>query len=189
METFVGIALGIGLATACGFRVFVPFLVAGLAARADLVPLAGGFEWIESTGAIVVFGVATLLEILAYSIPWVDNLLDAIATPVAVIAGTIAAAAVVTDLPPLVRWTLAVIAGGGIAGAVQSGSVVARGLSTVTTGGLGNFVVSAIELVGAAVMSVLSVVAPLLALALAVLIVAMLVRARRARRARRGSLA
>ena len=185
MEALLSIALGIGLATACGFRVFVPFLVAGMAARADLLPLAGGFEWLESTGALLVLAAATVAEVLAYSIPWIDNLLDTLATPLAVLAGIVVAAAVVVDLPPVARWSLAIIAGGGIAGVVQGGTVVVRGLSSITTGGFGNFLVSLAELAGAALMSVLTVLAPLLAATAAITLVVIALRIGRRRQARR----
>jgi hypothetical protein len=112
--------------------------------------------------------VAAIAEILAYYIPGVDNLLDAIAAPAALVAGTIAAAAVITDLPPIVKWTTAVIAGGGVAGLMQSVTSLLRAKSTVTTGGLGNAAVSTGELVGALLVSLLALLAPLAALAIVV---------------------
>ncbi len=184
METFLGVALGIGLAAACGFRVFVPFLIVGVAARADLVPLAAGFEWMESTSALVVLGAATLVEILAFALPWIDNLIDTIATPVAVLAGAIAMAAVIVDVPPVARWSLALIAGGGVAGTIQGTSVLARGLSTISTGGLGNFVISGVELVGSIGMSLLAVLLPGIALLVTVGIVVVITRGRARRRER-----
>jgi hypothetical protein len=112
--------------------------------------------------------VAAIAEILAYYIPGVDNLLDAIATPTALVAGTIAAAAVMTDLPPIVKWTTAVIAGGGAAGVTQSVTSLLRAKSTVFTGGLGNAAVSTSEAGGALLVSLLALLAPLAALALVV---------------------
>lgn len=182
METALGALLGIGLAAACGFRIFVPFLVLSAAAQSGHVPLADGFEWIGTPVALVAFAIATALEIGAYFVPWIDNLLDAITTPVTVAAGVLATAAVMTDLPPVLKWTVALIAGGGVAGAVQGGSVLTRAASTVTTGGLGNFVVSGLELLGAVVASVASVLMPalggLLALAVALVALRMLLRKR-----------
>lgn len=170
MELLLSVALGVGLATAVGFRIFVPFLVLGIAVRAGAVSLAPGFDWIGSPAALAVFSVATLLEVGAYCLPWVDNLLDVAATPVTVVAGMIATASVVADVSPLVRWTVAVIAGGGVAGMVQGGSVVGRGLSTTFTGGVGNFVLAAFELLGAVGFTVLALLLPLVALALAALV-------------------
>jgi phosphoglycerol transferase MdoB-like AlkP superfamily enzyme len=126
METVLAICLGLGLSAACGFRVFVPLLGINVAALAGHVVLAEGFQWIGTWPAFACFLTATVLEVSAYYVPWVDNLLDTIATPAAVVAGTMATASVVTDMSPLLRWTLAVIAGGGLAAVVQTGTVTWR---------------------------------------------------------------
>ncbi len=160
--------LGIGLSAACGFRVFVPMLILSLAAHSGHITLANGFAWIGSTPALVTFGVATALEVGAYYVPWLDNLLDSMASPTAVVAGTVATASVVTDVSPLMQWSLALIAGGGAAGAVQAATVLVRGTSTAGTGGLANPLVSTAELGGSVVMSVLSIFLPVLAVGLAV---------------------
>src|SRR6266571_8977967 len=120
METLLSICVGIGLSAACGFRVFVPLLVMSIAALSGHLTLAHGFEWIGTYPAVVAFAVATCLEIAGYYIPWVDHLLDTVATPVAIIAGTLVSASMVTDLSPFLKWTLAIIAGGGAAGMVQA---------------------------------------------------------------------
>jgi len=181
-ETALSIALGVGLAAACGFRVFVPLLVAAVAARTGHVHLAPGFAWLASDGALVALGAATALEVLAYAVPWLDHLLDAIATPAAVAAGVVASAAVFVDLPPVVRWGAAVILGGGAAGAVQAGTVVARLKSTLFTGGAGNVVVALLELAGAALLSLLAILAPALVLLALVLLAWLLARVVRRRR-------
>jgi hypothetical protein len=174
LELTLSILIGIGLAAACGFRVFVPFLVASIASVAGHLTLAPGFEWIGTHYALVAFAVATLLEIAAYYVPWLDNLLDTIATPAAVVAGVVIAASVVGDMSPFLRWTLAVVAGGGAAAAVQAATVAVRGASSVTTGGLGNPVVSTGELGGSTVMAILAVVLPVVAVILVVAMVASL---------------
>src|SRR5437868_11606741 len=115
----VSIALGVGLASAVGFRVFLPLLITSIAAYGGYIPISDGFAWLASPAAVIMLGVAALAEILAFYIPGVDNLLDTIATPTALIAGTLVSAAVMADLPPLVKWTAAVIAGGGAAGITQ----------------------------------------------------------------------
>jgi len=115
---------------------------------------------------LAAFTVAAALEITAYYIPWLDNLLDIIASPVGVIAGVILFAASVTGLDPFLHWSLAIIAGGGSAGMVQGGTVVTRAVSTATTGGLANFVVSTLETVAGFVFSVLSIIVPLVTLVL-----------------------
>lgn len=163
METGLGIVMGIGLASACGFRVFVPMLGTSLAAVTGHLELAPGFEWIGSPVAAVCFGTATLLEIVGFYVPWLDNLLDTLATPAAAIAGTILTASMVADVSPFLQWTLAIIAGGGIAGTIQGGTALLRGASTGTTAGTGNPILSTIELVGSIIMTILSFVLPILA--------------------------
>src|ERR1700756_3225141 len=127
-------ALGVGLAGATGFRVFLPCLVVGLAAYAGPLPLDSNFAWLATPSALTMLSVAALAEILAYYIPVVDNLLDSLATPAAFIAGTVVSAAVMADVPPMVKWTAAVIAGGGIAGLTQGLTAALRAHSTVLTG-------------------------------------------------------
>jgi hypothetical protein len=165
-EAVLSVLIGVGLAAACGFRIFVPLLVMSIAATAGHLQLSEGFAWIGTWPALVAFAVATGLEIAAYYIPWLDNLLDTVATPAAVVAGVIVVAACVTDMSPYLKWTLAVIAGGGAAGAVQALTVTTRGASTATTGGAANPTVSTVEAGSAAAVSTLSVTVPILALAL-----------------------
>ena len=166
METVLSIFLGIGLSAACGFRVFVPFLVMSIAAISGHLQLAPGFAWIASYPALITFSVATCLEIAGYYIPWVDNLLDSLATPAAIVAGTLVTASMVAHVSPLLKWSLAIIAGGGVAGAVQGATVLARGASTVGTGGLANPLLATIELGGSVVTSVAAILAPFLVMVL-----------------------
>jgi hypothetical protein len=166
METLLGLAVGLGLSAACGFRVFVPLLLAGAAVRTGHLDFAPGFEWMGSNPALIAFGAATTLEIIAYYVPWLDNALDGLATPASVIAGTLATASMVTELDPFMRWTLALIAGGGLAGLVQSGTVFTRGLSSATTGGLANPLVATAELATSILTSILALLAPFLAVTL-----------------------
>jgi hypothetical protein len=170
-----GAAAGIGLAAACGFRVFVPLLALGLAGRFGLLPLAPGFEWLASPAALVAFSVATLLEIAAYKIPWLDHALDALATPAALFAGVLSVAAVTAGLPPAVRVSLSLIAGGGTAALVQGATVLARLKSTSVTGGLANPILALAELAASAVTSLLAVLVPLLAVTLVFLLGVLLV--------------
>lgn len=175
----IGLPIGIGLAAASGFRVFVPMFIASIAMQTDMadsIPLGSGFEWIGSPIAMVIFGAATAVEIGGYYIPWIDNLLDTIATPAAVVAGTTAVAAMLGDVDPSVKWTLALIAGGGAAGTIQFLTVGTRAASTATTGGVGNPVVSTAEAGGSVVFAILAVVIPLVAGILAVLLVVWLLK-------------
>jgi Domain of unknown function (DUF4126) len=160
----LSIVLGVGLAAATGFRVFLPMLVVGVAAYTGHLPLDGGFAWLATPSALTMLSVAALAEILAYYVPAVDNLLDTLATPAALVAGTIVSAAVMTDVPPMVKWTAAVIAGGGVAGLTQGVTALLRAKSTILTGGAGNAVLSTAELVGALLVSLLALAAPLAAL-------------------------
>ncbi len=163
LDTLLSACLGVGLAAACGFRVFVPLLITSIAAQSGHLTLAHGFQWIGSKPALVAFAVATVLEILAYYVPWVDNLLDLIAGPAAVVAGIVITASVVADVDPLLRWTLAVIAGGGAAAATQGATTLLRHASSWATGGIGNHLVSTGEAVGSAALSTVSILAPLVA--------------------------
>jgi hypothetical protein len=177
----VSIALGVGLAAAAGFRVFLPLLVASIAAYTGHLQLSNSFVWLGTLPAVVMLSVAALVEVLAYYLPAVDNLLDTITTPAALIAGTVVAAATITNLPPAVKWATAIIAGGGVAGITQATTALLRAKSTVMTGGLGNPVLSTLELVGALLLAVLALVAPLLAIVLVVVFCGFAVRvARRA---------
>ena len=165
MEAILSIMMGVALSATCGFRVFVPLLAVNIGTRAQdangqpLIELAGGFDWLSSDIALMVFVAATLFEIGGYYIPWIDNLLDTIASPASIVAGTVITASFVTGMDPWLQWLLGVIAGGGAAGAVQATTVVARAGSTVTTGGLGNPIVASVETSGAFLGSALSIVA------------------------------
>ena len=163
METITSILLGIGLSAATGFRIFVPFLVASIASLTGYLPLSPSFEWIGTYPALIAFSVATILEIAAYYIPWFDNLLDSIATPAAFIAGAILMVAVLSGLPPLVKWALAIIAGSGAAGIVQTGTTMTRAASTTTTGGIANPVVSTVEAGSSFGLSILAIFIPVFA--------------------------
>ena len=170
MEWMQSIFLGVGLSAACGFRVFVPLLGMSLCAKAGHLSFAPGFEWMGSWPALVIFAVATVLEVLAYYIPFVDNLLDTIATPAAMIAGTIVMASQVGEVSPLLRWSLAVIVGGGAAGMAQGSTVLVRAASTATTAGAGNPVVSTGELAASAGATLLAIVLPVAAVIVVVLL-------------------
>jgi Domain of unknown function (DUF4126) len=167
-DLVVSIALGVGLAAAVGFRVFLPLLVMSAAAWSGHLTLGDSFAWLATPAALAMLSVAAIVEIIAYYVPGVDNLLDTIATPAALVAGTLAAAAVMTDLPPLVRGTTAVIAGGGAAGLTQSATSLLRANSTVLTGGFGNAALATGEAGGALLVALLALLAPIAALAIVV---------------------
>jgi hypothetical protein len=166
METLLGIAVGIGLSAACGFRVFVPLLVMNVLSLSGQLHLSPEFAWMGSSNATIVFATATIVEILGYYVPWLDHVLDLVATPAAILAGIIATASVVTDLSPFLKWTLSLIAGGGIAGLVQGATVALRAKSSILTTGIGNPLFSTLELVGSIITALLAILVPILCLAL-----------------------
>ena len=171
MDTLLSILIGLGLAAACGFRVFVPLLIMSLASRAEVghLALGGHFAWIGSTPALIAFSVATLLEIAGYYIPWVDNLLDTIATPTAIVAGVlVTASAMSPEVSPFFKWTLAVLAGGGTTAVFQGITAMARHVSSFATGGLGNPVLATAEAGSSALLAVLAITVPVLAFLLVI---------------------
>lgn len=170
MNLLFAICAGIALAAACGFRVFLPLLFVSIATRVGWSHPSDHFAWLGSNSALVVLGVATVVEIAAYYIPWLDHALDIAMSPTAVGAGALAAAALLPIDDPAIKWALAIIAGGGTAGFVQAGTVATRAVSGATTAGLGNPVVSTIELIGSIILSILAIVVPVLG-ALFVLVV------------------
>jgi len=186
MHPLFGIPVGLALSAAAGLRVFIPLVLTGVAARLGILPLSPGMAWIASDVALVAFATATALEIVAYYVPWLDNLLDTISAPAAVTAGIMITAAATPDLPPFLRWTLAIVAGGGTAGLVQASTALLRLKSSAFTAGAGNPLVATGELAGSIVLSLLALLAPLLALAVvAILLVVVFSLVGRILRARR----
>jgi len=169
LEVVLAVAMGVGLAAAVGFRVFLPMLVLSIGAYAGHLTLTHSLAWLGTPAALLMLSVAAAVEILAYYIPGIDNALDVVSAPAALVAGTVVSAAVMTDLPPMVRWTTAVIAGGGAAGVIQGLTSLLRAKSTAMTAGLGNHAIATGELAGALALSLLALAAPLAALALAAL--------------------
>jgi hypothetical protein len=171
LESALAVIVGIGLAASCGFRVFVPLLVVSGAANAGYLDVAENLAWLSTPTALIAFAVASVAEIGAYYVPWLDNALDTIASPLSAVAGAILFAASMTGMDPFWQWSLAIVAGGGAAATVQGGTVAARLASTATTGGLGNFVVNTVETIFGAVFAVLAIVVPVVALVLLVVVV------------------
>lgn len=161
-ETILSICLGVGLAASVGFRIFLPLLAVSLAGHYGIIPLNESWEWAGSTLSIWVLSVATIVEILAYYIPWFDNILDTLAIPIAAIAGTAVMVSTMTEMSPVVTWALAIIAGGGTAATVKGTMGASRLTSTATTGGVANPVIATVETGTATVMSAASIfIAPL----------------------------
>ena len=172
VQILLSLSLGLGLAAACGFRVFIPPLMMGVGSRLDLYKLEGSFVWVDDTWAIAIFAVATLLEIGGYFIPWIDNLLDAVATPAAIVGGIfVTSASLEGELDPSAQWTLSVIAGGSVSGVIQLGTVATRAISTGTTGGLANPIISLLE----AVASILCILISLFLVAIIPIVILFLI--------------
>lgn len=169
MELLFSICIGLGLSAACGFRVFVPILALSIASHAGHVQLDENFLWLATPAATITLSVATVLEVGAYYIPWLDHMLDVISAPAAVVAGILTTGAMISDASPLFTWGMAAIAGGGSAGVIHLGTSLVRSASLVTTGGLGNPLVSTFEWFSASLTALLALLMPILTL-LAVLV-------------------
>jgi hypothetical protein len=172
-ETVTAVALGIGLAASAGFRVFVPMLVASIAAHLGVLPMQDGFSWLASWPAMICLGTATVAEIVAYYVPFVDNILDSITTPMAVGAGTLLLTSVLPIDSGMLKWTTGFIIGGGIAATVQSGGVLVRLLSSSLTGGAANPAVTTGENAAAIGTSLLSLVIPLIVVPVLLVLIVM----------------
>lgn len=179
--------IGIGLAAATGFRVFLPMFAVSLASYLNWIPMNENFEWLSGLPTLITTGIATVAEILAYYIPLIDHLLDTISIPMATVAGSVLFASQFADLGTFPQWALALIAGGGTAATISSGFAGIRAASTATTGGLGNSVVGTTETAGAGIMTILAIAMPILAgICTIILVVLVIVYGRKALRKLRG---
>ncbi|PVW13963.1 DUF4126 domain-containing protein [Marixanthomonas spongiae] len=179
MDTFeiiLSIFLGVGLAAAVGFRVFLPLLILSLAGYYEVIALNESWQWIGSLTAVITLAVATLIEIFGYYIPWLDNVLDTIALPLATLAGTAVMVATISNLDPTITWALAIIAGGGTAAAVKGNTATARLTSSTATAGFANPVLTTIETGLATLMAILSIFVPIVAFALVVFLFLLILR-------------
>ncbi len=164
MELLFSILVGIALSATSGLRLFIPFLIMSLASRAGYLELASGFEWVASTPALIALSAATALEVAAYSIPYVDNILSAVSVPLTAVAGTLLMLSFVMEMDPLISWTLAIIAGGGASMITRLSSNAVHAGSTATTGGLANPFVSLGETLLSIIMAVFAIIFPVLVL-------------------------
>jgi len=164
------------LSASAGFRVFIPLLIAGIASHFGVLPLGESFEWMGSTPALICFGAAAVLEVLAYYIPFIDNLIDTIATPLSIVAGTLLMTSVFPAENEWMKWILGFIVGGGAAATIQSGSTITRLFSSKFTAGAGNPVVSTTEGVAATGFSILSLIIPIIVAILIVILIVFILR-------------
>ncbi|MFT3978983.1 MAG: DUF4126 domain-containing protein [Ferruginibacter sp.] len=187
MTLFISICIGIGLAASSGFRIFIPLLAANIASLTGLHQFGSGFDWLNGWTPFYILLTASIAEITAYYIPWLDNVLDHIALPVAVAAGTILSASFITaDWEPALKWGLALLAGGSTAGIIHSGMGLLRLGSTATTGGLGNPVVTTAENGASIGFSAMALLVPVAMLVLVILLLLYITRKMFTRLARSG---
>lgn len=168
MDTLLGLIIGIGLSAACGFRLIVPFMVISISALSGHLTLAPDMAWIGTYPALITFSIATLLEILVYFIPWVDDIMGVLSIPVSVVAGTIITATFVPEMSPFLRWSLAAIAGGTVAGTTETLTTGLRFASTATTAGMGNGLLSIGELLSSTLLSLLALLVPIISFLLVI---------------------
>jgi len=170
MEYILSAFIGIGLAAACGFRVFMPLFAASLASYMGWIAPGESWQWLAGLPTLIATGIAMIVEIAAYYIPFLDHLLDTVNLPLATIAGAVLFASQFTDVSAFSQWALAIIAGGGTAATIKAGFAGTRAASTATTAGTGNFVVASAENVGGVGMSFLAFAVPIIAFVLAVIL-------------------
>ena len=179
MDLFVSLCVGLSLAAACGMRVFLPLVALSAASNLGVVHLGAGMEWLGGWPMMIGLSIAAGIELVGYSVPWVDHALDTIATPLAVAAGGLAMLAstgAVDHLHPAIVGGAAMLTGAGVAGTVQLGTVAARGVSSATTLGLANPLFAMVENAASAVLSVMAIVVPVLGALLLVTIAWLLAR-------------
>ena len=164
IEWIISACIGVGLAACCGFRVFVPLLIASAATKLGIIGTIPEFEWLGGWPTLLGLSVATVFELGAYYIPWLDNLLDTVATPASIAAGTLLGTSFFQIDEPILRWGLGLMIGGGSAGIVQAGTSLLRLGSTATTGGLANPVVATGENVASFGLSIFTTLLPLVAM-------------------------
>lgn len=171
MDYLLASIVGIGLAAACGLRAFVPILGMALAAKAGWISLGTNFAWLSSWPAIAGLVLASGLEISGSLIPAVNHALDAMAAPIATVAGAVVMATQVGHLPgvpdvasadPMLTWGAGLIAGGGVAAAVHAGSATLRAGTSAASGGLLSPVYGLVESIASVLASALAFVIPVL---------------------------
>lgn len=163
LQIVLSVLLGLGLSSAVGFRIFVPALVTSVAAHYDVLQLSESMQWMGSLPAMITCGVATIVEIVGYYIPFVDNILDVVAAPAAAVCGTLLMGGTIVEMDPMIKWPISIIAGGGLASTIHGSTSLVRAKSSGFTAGLGNPLVSTLEAGIAFVLSMVSIVLPVIA--------------------------
>ena len=175
-QFLISIAAGICLSAACGLKIFVPPLAMGLASKTGLLTLPTQTEWLGTWPAITVLTFALLFEFIAFCIPVFGNFLDLIATPLAIVTGTLLMKSQIVELSPVVSWTLAIAGGGTASGIVQFVTAMIRAGTSAFTAGTSNIFFAIFELFTAVFIAILTLLAPLLCLAIVLILVLGLIR-------------
>lgn len=152
----INILLGLALATATGFRIFLPMFLLSFTSHIGWVTLPQKLSWLEGETALFVLGVAMLIELVSYFIPGVDNIMDIIDTPIAVIVGFLVVFSVI-EVNSMMEWILAVVIGGIVPAVIKACKATIRGGVTLLMGGLGNGLFSIVEALASILIVVISV--------------------------------
>ena len=169
-EVVPAVALAIGLAACAGLRAWLPLLLTGALVRADVIDIGASFGFIATNRALILFGVASLVEIAADKVPAVDHALDALGTVLRPAAATVLAASVFGSFTdPLTAVALGAAIGAPTALVPHAGKSMLRAASSALTAGVANPVISVLEDLIAVALFVLAVLLPLLAGALVLL--------------------
>ena len=156
--------LGLGLSASTGLNTFLPLLLLSAAARFNIAGITLGekFEWLSSDVAIIVLIIACVLELVADKFPAVDHFLDAAGTFVRPVAGTLAAASVLTGVDPTVAAIVGLIIGAPTSFGFHSLKAATRVGSSATTFGCANPILSLIEDLLSLLISVIAIFTPIL---------------------------
>ena len=174
-DLITALCMGIGLSAAAGFRVFLPPFMLSILMRTSLIEVnldGTEFEFFDSNISIFLLGIATTSEFFGYYVPWIDNLLDTIASPASVFAGFLMTMMVLEgNTDPIFQWVLAIIAGGGVSGVIQGTTVVTRAASTFMTAGLGNPVIATGENFATVILTILALLFPIIACLIVIILI------------------
>lgn len=157
MTLLGNILLGVVLSATTGFRIFIPFLFLSIASKIGLIHLNEHLSWLGTTPVVVILLFATLFEVVAYFISGLDNVMDSIDTPIAVIAGILIIFSAVPVQNPAIHWVLAIVVGGVISGIIKSIKALIRGALTVFTGGIGNWILALLELLASVFLVIVAI--------------------------------
>lgn len=154
---------GLGLAAPAGLNAYIPLLTLAIADRvSDSVNLEQPYSFLSSTWGILIILFLLTIEIVVDKIPGFDHANDLLQSAVRPAAGAVLLMAV-TNEQDVINPVVAMLLGLGTAGAVHAVKTVSRPAVTVSTGGMGNSIVSMIEDGVAILASILAILLPILA--------------------------